>query len=683
MSPIFLTGVSCVKDINIIKKVELPGVINMAMQIRRGTNAERQLMIPLQGELIFTTDTKKLYVGDGTTQGGIVVDTAGSGSGATYAISAETVSGGANLRLTGSDSSTDNVKFAAGSNVTISRTDVDTITIAATGDGGAVQLGELTDVAITGTPTAGQVLKYDGTNWINDTDETGGGGSATTLDELTDVVITGTPTTGQVLKYNGTNWVNGTDNVGGGEGGATVLDELTDVVITGTPTTGQVLKYDGTNWINDTDSGGATTLDELTDVIITGTPTENDVLQYDGTDWINGPVSLSLGNLDDVNVLGTESTGQFLRYSEISSSWENQSAAIDELSDVVITSGSLVSGQTLVYDGTNWVNDTVTTSLDALSDVVVTDVEISPGVFSLEEGMTLVYDGTNWVNQFAAFDSLSDVAIDPLTLEAGQIIQYNGVIWTPADLTLDTLPDVNFGTLDTNDILYWNGTEWGNERFSISLDDSPLLGGALDLNSFDITGTGNIDITGNILTIGDVSISNNLTIGTEDGGYAGSLGIVSTSGTFTNAILDLICYNSLGNASPTTNMYRARGIPNEPEAVLPNDNIHLIRFVGQGTNTGVDSTPAAVFSVNADPTGTVGATFVPGEIKFATRNDAGVLAIALSLNKDGIIRVKDNTVDPADVDVAGGAVVYLPIRISDPTNPAVFETFYLPLLAAI
>jgi hypothetical protein len=32
------------------------------------------------------------------------------------------------------------------------------------------------------------------------------------LDDLTDVIISGSPTTGQVLKYNGSNWVNGTDD---------------------------------------------------------------------------------------------------------------------------------------------------------------------------------------------------------------------------------------------------------------------------------------------------------------------------------------------------------------------------------------------------------------------------------------------------------------------------------------
>jgi hypothetical protein len=48
----------------------------------------------------------------------------------TYTISAETVSGGANLRLTGSDSSTDDVKIASGTGITVSRTDANTITIA-------------------------------------------------------------------------------------------------------------------------------------------------------------------------------------------------------------------------------------------------------------------------------------------------------------------------------------------------------------------------------------------------------------------------------------------------------------------------------------------------------------------------------------------------------------------------
>ena len=49
------------------------------------------------------------------------------------------------------------------------------------------------------------------------------GASNTTLAGLTDVAL-GSPSNGQVLKYNGTNWVNGTDNTGsGGGGGSTDL----------------------------------------------------------------------------------------------------------------------------------------------------------------------------------------------------------------------------------------------------------------------------------------------------------------------------------------------------------------------------------------------------------------------------------------------------------------------------
>ena len=50
----------------------------MSLQIRRGTEAERLSITPLTAELIYTTDTQLVYVGDGVTAGGILV---GSGGG--------------------------------------------------------------------------------------------------------------------------------------------------------------------------------------------------------------------------------------------------------------------------------------------------------------------------------------------------------------------------------------------------------------------------------------------------------------------------------------------------------------------------------------------------------------------------------------------------------------------------
>jgi len=45
----------------------------MALRLRRGTDTERQLITPVEGELVYATDTKELFIGDGTTLGGIRV----------------------------------------------------------------------------------------------------------------------------------------------------------------------------------------------------------------------------------------------------------------------------------------------------------------------------------------------------------------------------------------------------------------------------------------------------------------------------------------------------------------------------------------------------------------------------------------------------------------------------------
>ena len=45
----------------------------MSLKIRRGTDAERLTITPAEGELIYTTDTRKLYVGDNATAGGVFV----------------------------------------------------------------------------------------------------------------------------------------------------------------------------------------------------------------------------------------------------------------------------------------------------------------------------------------------------------------------------------------------------------------------------------------------------------------------------------------------------------------------------------------------------------------------------------------------------------------------------------
>jgi len=80
--------------------------------------------------------------------------------GAAYSIEANTATGGANLTLVDSAGGTDNVKFAGGTNITVSRTDANTITISTTAD----------DIP-SGT-AQGQVLYWDGSAWTANTEVT-------------------------------------------------------------------------------------------------------------------------------------------------------------------------------------------------------------------------------------------------------------------------------------------------------------------------------------------------------------------------------------------------------------------------------------------------------------------------------------------------------------------------------
>ncbi|MDA9938574.1 hypothetical protein N9C48_00520 [bacterium] len=183
----------------------------MALRLRRGTDAQRltldgvSIPVPAEGEIIYTTDTKKLYVGDGTTVGGVAVDVANS------------------------DLNIDDLS------------DVDTTSV-----------GHI--------PNDGEALVWDQgmSHWMP--------GDATILSDksinaLQDVdTISNTPTVGQVLKYDGAGWVNGTDVSGGLIDGATYPINITGDV------TGSVFGDDSTQIVDGTD-GTITTPAITVDII--------------------------------------------------------------------------------------------------------------------------------------------------------------------------------------------------------------------------------------------------------------------------------------------------------------------------------------------------------------------------------------------------------------------------------
>lgn len=254
--------------------------------------------------------------------------------------------------------------------------------------------------------TLGLFIYYSG-NWIELNADTG----AEELSDLTDINIT-TPTNGQVLKYNGTEWVNAADNAG-----TTIssIDDINDVTIT-SAANGQILQYNGTVWVNAAIAAGATVNVSET---APASPSSGDLwfesdtaktfIYYD-SQWIevgaqapNGASALTTkGDLlsRDASTfarLAVGTNGYFLKADSSTSTGLVWAAIptinnLDDIGDVTITSVS--SGQVLKWNGTAWANaaDNAGTTISSIDDI--TDVTIS----SVQNGDLLKWNGTAWVN---------------------------------------------------------------------------------------------------------------------------------------------------------------------------------------------------------------------------------------------------------------------------------------------
>ena len=180
----------------------------------------------------------------------------------------------------------------------------------ATDAGGAEDLNDLTDVSYNpGTIQEGQVLAYEaqGQIFTATTIDT-----ASTLEELTDVIIT-QPATGEVLKYDGGEWVN--DGVTKAEVGLSNVDNTSDVNKPISTATQTALNAKPNN------------LRQLNDVTISSASTDQ-VLQYDGADWVNATFSAatSLQDLTDVALTGSIANESLLIYNNNTGLWSNTSS---------------------------------------------------------------------------------------------------------------------------------------------------------------------------------------------------------------------------------------------------------------------------------------------------------------------------------------------------------------------
>ena len=305
----------------------------MALQFRRGTAAERNAAteIPAAGEPWFTYDDGKLYVGDGTTAGGVSVT--------------------GNLEIQDLNNIT-TINEDVGSLATYSvSSNVATVTLAV--DHG-YYIGLVVDIADS------SVTALNGARTITGIVGTNGFTFALVAADVGSTSVTGTATPripdGNALVWDSatTNWVDGVPTMS--------IDDLSDVDTTAVaPTDGQVLSWDNaaSQWEPATP---VTALDDLSDVDLTSVaPTAGDLLIYDGTSTNFEPGTISTNDLSDVDTSTTPTNRDVLIYNSTSSNFEAGSPNIDDLADVDTTTATPSDGEALVWSSatSTWVPGSV------------------------------------------------------------------------------------------------------------------------------------------------------------------------------------------------------------------------------------------------------------------------------------------------------------------------------------
>lgn len=144
-------------------------------------------------------------------------------------------------------------------------------------------------------------------------------------------------------------------------------------------TSNRLETYVGGEWQRPTDT--ITNFDDVIGVQVTN-PASGELLKYSGTAWING--SLALDNISDVVISSPEVAGQSLTYN--GTNWVNDVLNFSDLNGVLLNTQTLTSGQVLAYNGTNWVNTSslnqYTGSEDLQSGTPIADLTKSVSYFT-------------------------------------------------------------------------------------------------------------------------------------------------------------------------------------------------------------------------------------------------------------------------------------------------------------
>ena len=472
------------------------------------TTSDTAPLSPLDGDLWWDSQTAalKIYYNDGSSTQWVDIST-GGGGGATYSVSATSNIGGAYITLSGSDSSTDNLLIASGSNTTVSQTDADTITI-------DVDLSSREPLISKSTGYA----KWNGSAWIfvNDTYLTGtkvdsfntrtGAITLTSADVTT--ALTYTP-------YNATNPSGYTNNTGtvtsvGGTGTVSGLTLTGSVTTTGNLTLGGAITGFATTAHNHS-------LDSLTNTTITAN-SSGEILKWNGTAWINNTLA---------------------------------EAGIATPSDISSAISGLVNGADAAYDTLKEIQDAMAT--DAELAAAISGLTIGNGIQTITAGTYLTGGGTFTANQTG--DSSVTLTVDATSANTASKV-------VARDISGNFSAGTITAALSGNATSATSATQWTTGR-------TVAMTGDVTYTSSSLNGTANVTGTATLATVATpgtyssvtVDAKGRVTTGTNPGYLTGTkvdsfntrTGAVTLTSADVTTALTYTPYNATNPSGYTTN----------------------------------------------------------------------------------------------------------------------------------
>jgi len=344
----------------------------------------------------------------------------------------------------------------------------DLITLDLATDNGATTTNSIT-VGGLSIGSAYSLPTVDGSaNYVLTTDGSGtvtweSASTVSSIDDLSDVDTTTTsPSSGQVLKWDGSNWTPANDIDTTLSLGSASINDLGDVNIS-SASDGQVLKYDSatSKWINSSDASGIS----LTDLSIgaDGTASGSGSLAYSNSTGVftyTPPDLSSYLTSETVTSLSYSTNTTVLSFTDENNNTTNidLSGLLDEDARA-IASGSL-DGSTGIVTFTRDDNTTFTVDLSALLDDtnLVTSVNGAAGVVVLDtddisEGSTNLY----------YTDARVDTHLNQTgSITSGYVLSWNGTdyAWVAqsggGSSTVSGLTDVNLTSIADNDLLQYD-----------------------------------------------------------------------------------------------------------------------------------------------------------------------------------------------------------------------------------